>query len=532
MAEWKDAIDQRPAADPCASTLGRRDVLKLGAGAVGAALAANGAAAQAPTPGSVRPPGQPRPHTASGYKNTANRLGHNGPMDDTSRTIVRFVSEFNESRLTDQLINAFNRTMIDSLAALISGFEEEPVRIAARVAQDAQPAPGRLKSTVFGYGISTTPELAAFANGVQVRMTDFNDNPHTSNIIPGILAVAEAVHATGLQTMTAIIIGYEVSRVGAGESIAPALAAGKLFGLDEDRLANALTMALTPHVALNKGEGALSMWKGVRSAEATKCGIWAAMLARAGMTGPPQPFEGPGALWSREGRKVVKLPVEEKMAIELNWFKARPAEASSQGTLTLIPEMRAWTKPEEIASIQYDMNELGEISDAPKFDPRNRETADHSMPYILARALLDGDIYGLVHRSEVHGPGGAIAHGQDDVRASAGMERSGPGTHHHSKDQRRRSDLGHLQGRSASDAEGISAVDRRADRREVRPGLHVSEDRRGTPRSHPKDMGQPARCQGYRGRDSDCGDLWPTQTTVGRANRAGRFWRCTNSPPR
>jgi len=137
----------------------------------------------------------------------------------------------------------------------------------------------------------------------------------------------------------------------------------------------------------------LSMWKGVRSAEATKCGIWAAILARAGMTGPPQPFEGPGALWSRNGRRDIKLPVEDKLAIELNWFKARPAEASSQGTLTLIPEMRAWTKPEEIASIQYDMNELGEISDAPKFDPQNRETADHSMPYILARALLDGDVY-------------------------------------------------------------------------------------------------------------------------------------------
>jgi 2-methylcitrate dehydratase len=144
---------------------------------------------------------------------------------------------------------------------------------------------------------------------------------------------------------------------------------------------------------LNKGEGALSMWKGVRSAEATKCGIWAAILARAGMTGPAQPFEGPGALWSITGRRNVRLPAEEKMAIELNWFKARPAEASSQGTLTLIPEMRAWSKPEEIASIQYDMNELGEISDAPKFDPRNRETADHSMPYILARALLDGDVY-------------------------------------------------------------------------------------------------------------------------------------------
>jgi 2-methylcitrate dehydratase len=55
--------------------------------------------------------------------------------------------------------------------------------------------------------------------------------------------------------------------------------------------------------------------------------------------------------------------------------------------------MRAWTKADEIASIQYDMNDLGEISDAPKWDPRNRETADHSTPYILARALIDGDIY-------------------------------------------------------------------------------------------------------------------------------------------
>jgi 2-methylcitrate dehydratase len=83
------------------------------------------------------------------------------------------------------------------------------------------------------------------------------------------------------------------------------------------------------------------------------------------------------------------------MGIERNWFKRRPAEASSQGTLMLIPEMRAWTTTEDIASIQYDMSfgNWDEIADAPKFDPVNRETADHSMPYILARALLDGDVY-------------------------------------------------------------------------------------------------------------------------------------------
>lgn len=395
MADSTDESDgmKEDVGRPRASALGRRDLLMLGAGVVGTALTAQRVNAQAPAPGSTRKPGIPRVQTRSGYKTPLGRLGNNGPMDDTSRKIVRFVTDFNESKLTEPIVKAFNRTMIDSMASIVSGFDEEPVRIAARVAQDAVPGPGKMKSTVFGYGITTTPELAAFANGVQVRMTDFNDNPHTSNIIPGILAVGEALHSTGAQVMTAIVIGYEVSRVGAGESIAPAVAAGKLMGLDEDRLANALTIALTPHVALNKGEGALPMWKGVRSAEATKCGIWAAILARAGMTGPAQPFEGPGALWARNGRRDIKLPFEEKMAIETNWFKARPAEASSQGTLTLIPEMRAWTKPEEIASIQYEMNDLGEISDAPKFDPRNRETADHSMPFILARALLDGDVY-------------------------------------------------------------------------------------------------------------------------------------------
>jgi 2-methylcitrate dehydratase len=114
------------------------------------------------------------------------------------------------------------------------------------------------------------------------------------------------------------------------------------------------------------------------------------------MTGPPQPFEGRGGLWARNGRTpVFTLPVQPQLAIERNWFKRRPAEDSSQGTLDLVSEMRAWTTANDIASIDYYMNSagLGEIGDAPKWDPRNRETADHSMPYMLARALFDGDIY-------------------------------------------------------------------------------------------------------------------------------------------
>ena len=190
------------------------------------------------------------------------------------------------------------------MAALVSRLRSGAVS-RRREAGEAVTA-GPLKSTVLGYGIATTPELAAFANGCLIRHTDFNDNAaggHNSDLISGALAVGEALHSTGLEVMTAIVIGYELRSVAAGgEPVAAAMAAGKLMKLDEDRLANAVGMALIPHVALNKGVGALSMWKGVRSAEATKCGVWAALMAREGMTGPPQPFEGRGSCGPSTGR--------------------------------------------------------------------------------------------------------------------------------------------------------------------------------------------------------------------------------------
>ena len=170
--------------------------------------------------------------------------------------------------------------------------------------------------------------------------------------------------------------------------------------LDEEHLANALTIALTPHVALNKGVGALSMWKGTRSAESAKCGVWAAILARAGMTGPPQPFEGRGGLWSTQATPPRKLTLPQQsdglvIASPNHWLKRRPAEASTQQILMLMPEIRAWVKPDEIADIHFltSYSTLEEICDPPKWDPRNHETADHSYAYNTVRALIDGDIY-------------------------------------------------------------------------------------------------------------------------------------------
>ena len=399
----------------------RREVFKIGAGAVAAATLAGqaapalaqempegrGAGPYSPT-GFMYAPGEIQPFTGPGYKNTANRLGGNGPMDDTTRKIVDYVLSFDYSKMSPATITACNQTMVDSVSAIISGFEEQPARIAASLA--AMCPAGKEKATVLGYGIETTPEMACFANGVLIREVDFNDmsdeGGHVSVLIPAALAMGEALHSSGKDVMAAITMGYELAATpgAGGEPVQAAMVAGKLMGLDEDRLANALTIALTPHVTLNKGVGALSMWKGVRSAEPIKCGLWGALMARAGMTGPPQPFEGRGGLWAEQARgrggdgmgRDFKLPKrDDGMAIERNWFKRRPAEAGTQGVFRIMPTIREWVKPDEVAHIHFTTSYgiWEEICDNPKWDPTNRETADHSQPYVIARSLLDGDCY-------------------------------------------------------------------------------------------------------------------------------------------
>jgi MmgE/PrpD N-terminal domain len=104
-----------------------------------------------------------------------------------------------------------------------------------------------------GYGVTTSPELAAYANTSMVRHTDFND--HASDMMPGVLAIGEALHASGTQVMIGIILAYQINQAltdaagdyqrrgwdqGLGVGAATALACGKLLGFDEDQLANAL----------------------------------------------------------------------------------------------------------------------------------------------------------------------------------------------------------------------------------------------------------------------------------------------------
>ena len=404
--------------------LDRRELMKLGVGAglvMGQGLTPSIVAAQEAAPAGSRDSSY-RPaswrnglryagvemETGPGFKHVSNRASGNGAMDETSRRIVAYAHALSASDLTPELESAFAATMIDSIASLVSGFESEPARICARLARIAR---SDLESTVLGYGIVTTPELAAYANSSMIRHTDFND--HYSDMIGAILAVGEAVHASGTEVMMATILAYQIyralSRAGgstsgfdAGIYYAPAaaVAAGKLLGLNEDQLGNALSLALTNHIPLRVcRSGTLSMQKGCATADAARSAVFAALAAREGMTAPAEPFEGRDGLWDKitGPYRQLQLPPPGQLDVGLNSIiKRYPAEAYTLAAHeTIIPEIRAWTAVEEIASIHVELNFVGwlEIADPPKWDPRNRETADHSLPYEIARALIDGEIW-------------------------------------------------------------------------------------------------------------------------------------------
>src|SRR3984957_6130447 len=199
--------------------------------------------------------------------------------------------------------------LIDTLGCGIAAFDERPVRICRDVALAA--AGGT--STIIGTDRRTTPDLASFANGAAFRYYDLNDTyvgrfaGHPSDHIAACLAVAEAERASAAELITAIVLAYEINcRLMDAFDIttrgwdppvftlpAVALAAGKLMKFGPDRLLQAVNLAINDHIPMNQTRvQVLSDWKGLAAAEAARNAVFAALLARGGLTGPAPIFEG------------------------------------------------------------------------------------------------------------------------------------------------------------------------------------------------------------------------------------------------
>jgi 2-methylcitrate dehydratase len=315
-------------------------------------------------------------------------------------------------------IEAAKAHLIDALGCAISALDEEPVRICREVALSAHGG----AATILGTGGTTSVDLAAFANGVAVRYYDLNDfyfargSGHPSDNVTPCLAVAEAEQANGEALLTAIVLAYEIDcrlmdaadlgNRGWDHPIyslpAAALAAGKLMRLGPKKLAQAVNIAINGHIAMNQTRlQALSDWKGVADAEAGRNAVFAAQLARAGLTGPAPIFEGEAGLF-KQVTGPFQLDVDAfggrgaRFKVRDCSIKPYPAQGYSQ---TAIPAAAAVALEAggtaRIAKIEVATTRVGYSNagrDPEKWAPKTRETADHSLPYIVARAMFDGDI--------------------------------------------------------------------------------------------------------------------------------------------
>ena len=338
-------------------------------------------------------------------------------MDHTTELLSTYACELSYDDLPPEVVHQVKRTLIDTLGCAMGGFDAEPSVIARRLAQSVtSTTPARL----LGTRQTTAPDLAGFANGVMVRYLDYNDSyfspggGHPSDMIPAVLALADPLGRDGRTVMTAIVLAYEVfcrlfDQVAAGELgwdqgifsvIGAASAAGKVMGLDRHAMAQALSLAVVPNLPLGvTRSGELAMWKGCAAASATRAAIFAAQLAQQGMTGPEAPFEGRRGLWEQVVGKPVQLGrfggAGEAFRITSTIFKAFPSQIHTQGPISLALQLRSQVPLSEIAAIRlrsYRTAVRSAASEPEKWAPQTRETADHSIPYLVATALHDGAV--------------------------------------------------------------------------------------------------------------------------------------------
>jgi len=348
--------------------------------------------------------------------------------------LARYCQFLRYGDLPDAVVHEVKRRVLDSLGCAIGVWNAPPCRVARLIAQTVKVPHG---ATLWGTTHKTLPDLASFANGGLVRYLDFNDTylskepAHPSDNIPAIAAVGEAIHASGKQVIEAIALAYEIQcRLCDAAALRPrgwdhvtygsfssALGAAKLMKLSKMKTVQAINLAGIANIALRQTRvGDLSMWKACAFSNAARNGVFAAMLAQLGMTGPSPIFEG-----EKGFIKLVSGPLElapfaaergqapahsesqfPQFKILDTYIKRYPVEYHAQTAVEAALILRAELMEsegeraiEQIVDIEIGSYDVAiEIigRDPEKWQPATRETADHSFPYCVAVAWLYGHV--------------------------------------------------------------------------------------------------------------------------------------------
>lgn len=337
-------------------------------------------------------------------------------MDSSTRHLVEHAMDTNFDSLSTNDIHQCKRRLIDSFGCAMGSFDH-PLSVSMR--QLAKHCADSQGASIWGTKQGSTPEMAAFVNGVMLRVGENSDTfvgagggGHPSDMISALVAVAESEDASGESLIAATVIAYDVycqlmDSVNLGAKgfdqvihvvLGAVLGVSKLMKLTHEQMGHAVSLALAPNIALRQTRhGELSSWKGCAGANAARNAVFAATLAKCGVEGPASIFEGKQGLWSVVGEFAWPSAEQFKTIrmITRTSIKSLPICYHTQSGALAALELRRQLKPDEIESIDVQTYQTAvEMagSDATQWAPRTSESADHSLPFVVATALARGAV--------------------------------------------------------------------------------------------------------------------------------------------
>jgi 2-methylcitrate dehydratase len=332
--------------------------------------------------------------------------------------LARFGAQASYDSLSSAARMQLRIRVLDSLGCALGALDGEPVRLAR---QQVDEFGGAGLCSLIGGG-RTAPDRAAFYNGALVRYLDFNDSYlakgetcHPSDNLAPVLAASEYAGVSGREFLAALALAYQVQcRLSDAAPVRDkgfdhttqgsyAVAAGvsRALGLDAVRTANAVAISGTAFNALRVTRtGTLSHWKGLAYPNTAFGCTHAAFLAMRGVTGPPEVFEGnKGFMYSIAGPFSIDWRREDLERVTRTILKKYNAEIHSQSAIEGILELRQEQPfaPDDMERIEVEIFDVAHkiIGGGEEGDKRvvaTKEEADHSLPYLLAAAILDGEV--------------------------------------------------------------------------------------------------------------------------------------------
>ena len=335
-------------------------------------------------------------------------------------TMSQWASGLRFEDLAPEAVYQAKRFLLDSMGCALGGYQQPDVMIALEVLNEIA-GPGA--ATIIGTGLHVDAVSATLANALMIRCMDYNDiywkqDPcHPSDIFPAAIACCERVAGDGRELIVGLVLGHEFEMrlceaafPGIRERgwhhatltafVAP-IVAGRMLHLDWQKIQHAIGIGASARATFGAvTAGKLTMMKNTVDPLATQSGVLAALLAEKGYTGPEHVIDGKEGIVHCFGPEwklnVLTNGLGESWRITQCGMKAFPTEALTHTPISAVLQLVKDNnlEPERIARVHIRTTARGAdiLSDPSKYDPHSKETADHSLPYVIAAAIAERQV--------------------------------------------------------------------------------------------------------------------------------------------